>query len=220
MVRRHRSFRARTRRAALLVAPGASGLRLVLVHPVPAGGDGRIGHHRRRIRASDRRSARGLGTETLTWTKRAGAGALRPMKAAADPLAGGVRPDRPRRQALLEGWVQAADVAAARARSRPDARRALGLGALPALSPCRWSPETSARSPKAVAGAIGAPGWRHRRCAGVAWIAVPLPARSRRSVVTGPVPAGALLWLRSPPISSSRRWHASPRLLLSDLITG
>jgi len=214
--------------AALLVAPGASGLRLVLVHPVPAGGDGQARQPGTIVAESalpTGGSARGLGTEALTWTSAPVPVPLRPG------YEGGGESRSPEAfvltdlggRALLEGWVQAADVAAARATVRDRTLAALlGLTALflASLSVPLAAWRRSARSPGAVlarsallAGIIAA-------ARGVAWIAVPLAGAVAPLSGDRPVAAGALFWLRSPAdfLFTSMACLAGA-LMLGDLMT-
>jgi len=214
--------------AALLVAPGASGLRLVLVHPVPEAGDRQtkqLGTIVAETALPTGGSARGLGTETLTWTSAPVPVPLRPG------YEGGGESRSPDAfvltdlggRALLEGWVQAADVAAARATVRDRTLAALlGLTALflAWLSVPLVAWRRSARSPGAVlarsvllAGIIAA-------ARGVAWIAVPLAGAVAPLGGDRPVPAGALLWLRSPAdFALTSMACLAGALLLSDVMT-
>ncbi|MBP1603430.1 MAG: kinE 2, partial [Acidobacteria bacterium] len=192
--------------AALLVAPGASGLRLVLVRPVAAaeGEPSRqVGTVVAEVPLPTSRSPRGLGTEALTWTSAAvtvslrpgyeGGGAFRSPEAfVLTDLAG---------RSLLEGRVRLDDVAAARLAIRDRTFAALiGLTALfmawlsvPLLA---W--RRGARTPEALlvrttvlAGLIAG-------ARAVAWAAVPLTGAV--APLNGPQPVGAqaFWWLRSP----------------------
>ena len=174
--------------AALLVAPGASGLRLVLVHPVPAGGDGQTDSaapSSPNPRSPTGGSARGLGTEALTWTSAPVPVPLRPG------YEGGGESRSPEAfvltdldgRALLEGWVpdrRCRGRSAPRSgtgRSPPSSGSAALFLAWLSVPLVAW--RRSARSPGAVlaqsallAGIIAA-------ARGVAWIAVPLAGARR-----------------------------------------
>jgi signal transduction histidine kinase len=192
--------------AALLVAPGASGLRLVLVRPV-TGADSEPARQVATVVAEvplpTSRSPQGFGTEPLSWTGAAvpvplrpgfeGGGAFRsPDAFVLTDLAG---------RALLEGRVRLEDVAAARRamRDRTDA----ALVALTALFMAWLSvPLVEWRRRGRTAAALAA---RTAVLAGlilaaraVAWAAVPLAGAV--APITTPPASGtpALWWLRSP----------------------
>ena len=201
--------------AALLVAPGASGLRLVLVQPGRRGRRraGQAGRHRRRRSPRFRPAGRPhavSGPEALTWTGAPVPVALRPgyEGGGESQLAGRVRPDRPRRQVAPRG-----PGAHRRCRGRPahgpgpDARRALRAdGPVPGVA-VGAAAGLETRGPH-----TGAPCWRDRRCspasspprAASRGSRCRLPARSRRSAATGPSRPGPSSGCARPSTSSSR----------------
>jgi signal transduction histidine kinase len=192
--------------AALLVAPGASGLRLVHVRPVMSDDSGRsrqLGTIVAEAPLPTGRSAQGLASETLTWTGAAvpvslrpgyeGGGAFRSPEAfvLAD-LEG---------RALLEGRVVSADVATARRAVRARVLGALvGVTALfvawLAFPVIAW--RRDARSAAALAFRSAAAAVLIAAARFVAWVAVPL-AGLDASLASPAVSQGlAAWWLRSP----------------------
>ncbi len=192
--------------AALLVAPGAAGLRLVLVQPVRGAGDEaarQVGTVVAEVALPTSRSSHGLATEALTWTNAPVPVALRPG------YEGGGESRSPEAfvltdldgRALLEGHVQAAHVATARETIRDRTLAALiGLTALflawlsvPLLAWGRAarSPESTFVRAAALVGVIAA-------ARATAWIAAPLAGVVAPLSRVEAVPPAALLWLRSP----------------------
>ncbi|MFO7694778.1 MAG: HAMP domain-containing sensor histidine kinase [Vicinamibacterales bacterium] len=190
---------------ALLVAPGASGLRLVLVHPVPAAGEQarQAGTIVAEAGLPTGRSSHGLGTEALTWTSAPVPVSIRPgyegglESRSTDAF---VLADLAGR-ALLEGRVQTAHVASARATIRD--RTLAGLAGLTALF-LAWLTvpllawKGSAQSPKAVLARSAVLAAIIASARGMAWIAVPLAGAVAPLSGQRPLPAVALLWMRSP----------------------
>ncbi|MBP1635320.1 MAG: kinE 2 [Acidobacteria bacterium] len=192
--------------AALLVAPGSSGLRLVLVHPVDAP-DGGAGRHAGIVLAEvplpTSRSPRGLGAEALTWVGAAVPVTLRPG------YEGGGESRSPEAfvladldgRALLEGSIRIGDVAAARLTVR--ARTMAALVALTALfiawlsvPVIAW--QRRARTPEAVAARSAVLAALVVGARAVAWAAVPLAGAEAPLSGAQSVSAQALWWLRSP----------------------
>jgi signal transduction histidine kinase len=191
---------------ALLIAPGASGLRLVLVRPVDAAGTGatrRAGIVVAEAPLPTGRTPHGLGTEALTWTGAAVPVALRPG------FEGGGESRSPEvfvlsdldGRALLEGRVREGDVAAARLSLRARTSAALvGLSALVvawlSVPVIAW--RRGARTPGAVAVRSGVLAGIIVGARAVAWAAVPLAGLDPPVGAAQPVPAPASWWLRSP----------------------
>jgi len=192
--------------AALLIAPGASGLRLVLVHPVDAAEPGAARHAGIIVAEAPLptgRSPRGLGTEALSWTGAAVPVAIRPG------FEGGGESRSPEvfvltdldGRSLLEGRVRASDVAAARRSLRATTLAALvGLTALFAawisVPVITWRRE--ARTPEALAVRSAVLAALVVGSRAVAWVAVPLTGLEAPLSGAQPVPGPALWWLRSP----------------------
>jgi signal transduction histidine kinase len=192
--------------AALLIAPGASGLRLVLVRPVDTAEPGATRHAGIVVAEAPLptgRSPRGLGTEALTWTGAAVPVVLRPG------FEGGGASRSPEvfvltdldGRSLLEGRVRAGDVAAARLSLRAKTTAALvGLTALfvawlsvPVIA---W--RRNARAPEALAVRSVVLAALVVGARAVAWVAVPLADMEAPLSGAQPVPAPASWWLRSP----------------------
>jgi signal transduction histidine kinase len=192
--------------AALLVAPGASGLRLVLVRPVEATESEpprQLGAVVAEVPLPTSRSAHGIGAEALTWTGAAVTVALRPGYegggASSSPdafvltdLAG---------RSLLEGRVRLDDVAAARLAMRQRTSAALiGLTALfmawLAVPVLAW--RRAARTPGAWLGRTAVIAGFIAGARAVAWAAVPRAGGVAPLGGSGPAAVPAVLWMRSP----------------------
>jgi hypothetical protein len=192
--------------AALLVAPGASGLRLVLVRPVADVGSEtprQVGTVVAEVPLPASRAPQGLGTEALTWTGAAVMVALRPGYEGGGALGSRdafVLTDLAGRS-LLEGRVRLDDVAAARLIVRQRTFAALlGLTALftawlsvPLLA---W--RRRARTPEALLGRTAALAGVIVGARAVAWSAVPLAGAIAPLSGSQPVAFPAFWWLRSP----------------------
>jgi len=192
--------------AALLVAPGASGLRLILVRPVAAA-EGEppkpIGTVVAEVPLPTSRSPQGLGTEALTWTGAAVTVALRPgyegggAYRSSDAfvlldLAG---------RSLLEGRVRLDDVTAARRAVRARTFAALlGLTALFIvwLSVPLMAWRRGARTPGALLIRTAVLAGLIAGARAVAWAAVPLAGAVAPLGGSGPAAVPAYWWLRSP----------------------
>ena len=192
--------------AALLVAPGASGLRLVHVRPVMSDDTSRsrqIGAVVAEAPLPAGRSAQGLAQGTLTWTGAAVPVALRPGYEGGGAFRSPdafVLTDLEGR-ALLEGRVRSGDVAAARLAFRARVFGVLvGVTALfiawLSLPVLAW--RGAARSPAAAVLRTLAAAALIIAARVVAWAAVPLAGLDTPNVTPFP-PAGlAAWWLRSP----------------------
>jgi signal transduction histidine kinase len=192
--------------AALLVAPGASGLRLFLVRPVDAadsGATGRAGIIVAEVPLPTSHSPHALSTEALTWTGAAVPVALRPG------YEGGGESRSPEvfvltdltGRSLLEGRVRTGDVATARLAVR--ARTMAALVALTALFMAWLSVPVlawrrGARTPEALFGRTAVLAALIVGARAVAWAAVPLAGAEAPLSGAQPAPAQALWWLRSP----------------------
>jgi len=191
---------------ALLVAPGASGLRLVHVRPVISDDGGRrrqLGAVVAEVPLPAGRSAQGLASESLTWT-----GAAVPVSLRPGYEGGGAfrSPDAfvladLEGRALLEGRVRTGDVAAARL-----AVRARVLGALVAVTALfvawlsfpvlAWRRE--ARSAAALVFRSAATAALIAAARFVAWAAVPLAGLDASLAAPEASQGPAGWWLRSP----------------------
>jgi signal transduction histidine kinase len=192
--------------AALLVAPGASGLRLVLVHPVAAAGSEparQTGTLVAEVALPTSRSSHRLGPEALTWTGAPVPVALRPG------YEGGGESQSPEAfvltdlagRSLLEGRVRAVDVAAARRTIRDRTLAALfGLTALflawLSVPMMAWRREV--RTAQAVLARSAALIVLVAAARAVAWTAVPLAGAVSPIGGAQALRPAALLWLRSP----------------------
>jgi signal transduction histidine kinase len=192
--------------AALLVAPGASGLRLVHVRPVmseDASRSRQIGAVVAEAPLPAGRSAQGLAQGTLTWTGAAVPVALRPGYEGGGAFRSPdafVLTDLEGR-ALLEGRVRSGDVAAARLAVRARVLGVLvGVTALfiawLSLPVLAW--RGAARSPAAVVLRTLAAAALIAAARVVAWAAVPLAGLDASLAPTAPTVGPAAWWLRSP----------------------
>ena len=192
--------------AALLVAPGASGLRLVHVRPVLADDSDRpreIGAVVAEVPLPTSRSPQGFGTEALTWTSAAVPIALRPGYEGGGAFRSAeafVLSDLEGRS-LLEGQVRAVDVAAARTAVRAKTFAALiGLTALfvawLSLPVLAW--RRRARTTQSIIRRTGLAALVILAARIVAWAAVPIAGALAPLARSGPAGGLAWWWLRSP----------------------